>query len=103
MNPDPATPLAHRRAILILGLVLAAFVMGIPTLRGGFVGGDDHRLVLNHVFVNHPSLAHALQLFTIVHRDLYQPLPLLTFSGEFALANLFHLFDSGVEGGAWLF
>lgn len=77
--------------------------MGFPTLRGGFVGGDDHRLVLNHVLVNHPSLAHAVQLFTIVHRDLYQPLPLLTFSGEFAVANRLGLFDSGVEGGAWLF
>ena len=77
--------------------------MGLPTLRGGFVGGDDHRLVLNHVLVNHPSLAHAVQLFTIVHRDLYQPLPLLTFSGEFAVANLLGLFDSGVEGGTWFF
>ncbi|MFH1109137.1 MAG: tetratricopeptide repeat protein [Planctomycetota bacterium] len=102
-NTDPQPPPPRRRTILILALVLAAAVMGLPTLRGGFVGGDDHRLVLNHVFVNHPSLAHALRLFTIVHRDLYQPLPLLTFSGEFAVANVLRLFDSGVEGGAWLF
>lgn len=103
INTDPPTPLAHRPAVLILTVFLAAVVMGLPTLRGGFVGGDDHRLVLNHVLVNHPSLAHAVQLFTIVHRDLYQPLPLLTFSGEFAVANLFGLFDAGVEGGTWLF
>ncbi len=84
-------------------MVLAALVMGLPTLRGGFVGGDDRQLVLNHVLVNHPSFSHAVQLFTIVHRDLYQPIPLLTFSGEFAIANAFGLFDSGVSGGAWLF
>jgi tetratricopeptide (TPR) repeat protein len=77
--------------------------MGLPTLRGTFVGGDDHHLALNHVYVNHPSLTHAVKLFGIVHRDLYQPLPLLTFQLEFALANAIGLFDRGVEGGAWLF
>ena len=102
-NTDPQPPPPRRRTILILALVFAAVVMGLPTLRGGFVGGDDHRLVLNHVLVNHPSFAHGVQLFTILHRDLYQPLPLLTFSGEFAVANALRLFDSGVEGGAWLF
>ncbi len=78
-------------------------VMGLPTLRGTFVGGDDHRLVLNHVLVNHPSLSHAVMLFTIVHRDLYQPVPLLSFSAEFAVAGALGLFDEGVSGGAWLF
>lgn len=103
MNPDLPTPVSHRPIVLILTVFLAAVVMGLPTLHGGFVGGDDHRLVLNHVLVNHPSITHAVQLFTIVHRDLYQPLPLLTFSGEFAVANLFGLFESSIEGGAWLF
>src|SRR3990172_7334055 len=102
-NTDAMPSSPQARTVALLCVVLAAVVMGLPTLRGGFVGGDDHRLVLNHILVNHPSLAHAVQLFTIVHRDLYQPLPLLTFSGEFALANLFGLFESGVEGGAWLF
>lgn len=77
--------------------------MGLPTLRGGFVGGDDHRLVLDHVLVNRPSVEHALKLFTIVHRDLYQPLPLLMFSGEMAVARAFNLFHSGSQSGAWLF
>ncbi|MHC4697204.1 MAG: tetratricopeptide repeat protein [Planctomycetota bacterium] len=81
----------------------AAVVMGLPTLRGSFVGGDDHRLVLNHVLVNHPSPAHAIELFGMVHRDLYQPLPLLSFSLEFAFANTVGLFDRGLSGGAWLF
>lgn len=84
-------------------IFIVALVMGLPTIRGGFVGGDDHRLVLNHVLVNHPSLKHAIQLFGIVHRDLYQPLPLLSFQAEFALGNLFGMFDQGIEGASWFF
>lgn len=87
----------------VVGVMAAAVVMGLPTLRGGFVGGDDHRLVVDHVLVNHPSLEHAVQIFTIVHRDLYQPLPLLMFSGEFVIANWLGLWKSGPQGGAWLF
>ena len=87
----------------VVMVAVAAVVMGLPTLGGSFVGGDDHRLVLNHVLVNHPSVAHALELFTIVHRDLYQPLPLLTFSAEFAAAKALGLFSEGVGGGARLF
>ncbi len=88
----------------IAALVLtAAVVMGLPTLRGGFVGGDDHRLVVDHVLVNHPTLEHAIQIFSIVHRDLYQPLPLLTFSMEFAIAKCLGLWKTGPQGGAWLF
>ena len=75
-------------ALLALVVALLALVMGYPAQRGGFVGGDDHRLALDHVFVNHPSFEHAMKLFTIEHRDLYQPLPLLTFQLEFAVANL---------------
>ncbi|MFQ5413600.1 MAG: tetratricopeptide repeat protein [Phycisphaerae bacterium] len=83
-------------------VVLCAVVMGLPTLRGAFGGGDDRQLVVNHVLVNRPSLKHAVKLFTIFHRDLYQPLPLLSFSMEFAIASRFGLFDEGLEGGAWL-
>ncbi len=78
-------------------------VMGLPTLGGGFVGGDDHRLALNHVLVNHPSFKHAVELFTISHRDLYQPLPLLTFQLEFAITRLLGLYDRGPAAFAWLF
>ncbi|MFQ5591835.1 MAG: tetratricopeptide repeat protein [Phycisphaerae bacterium] len=81
----------------------AAVAMGLPTLRGSFVGGDDYRLVLNHVLVNHPSVAHALELFKIIHRDLYQPLPMLSFSLEFALANALGLFARGWGAAAWFF
>jgi len=84
-------------------IMATAFLMGLPTIRGGFVGNDDRHLVLNHVLVNHPTLAHAAQLFRIVHRDLYQPIPLLSFSAEFVLVRALGLFDEGTEGGAWLF
>jgi tetratricopeptide (TPR) repeat protein len=82
---------------------VGAVVMGLPTIGGGFVGGDDHRLALNHVLVNRPSLEHAIKLFTTPHRDLYQPLPLLSFSAEFAIADALGLFDHSVSGGTWLF
>jgi tetratricopeptide (TPR) repeat protein len=94
------TPALGWTVALLAGLALVA---GLPTLRGGFVGGDDHRLVLNHVLVSRPSLDHAVKIFTIVHRDLYQPLPLLTFSAEFAVAKSLGLFARGADGGAWLF
>jgi len=81
----------------------AAIVMGLPTVRGDFVGSDDHRLVLNHVLVSRPSLSHAVELFTIPHRDLYQPLPLLSFSLEFAVVRALALDVRGAEGVAWLF
>ena len=88
----------------VLGIIaLLALAMGLPTLGGGFVGGDDHRLLLDHVLVNHPSWSHAVQLFTTFHRDLYQPVPLLSFQAEFAIAQWLGLFESGAEGGAWLF
>lgn len=88
---------------LAAATMLVAVISGLPSLRGTFVGGDDHRLVLNHVLVSRPSWEHAWMLLTIVHRDLYQPIPLLSFSAEFAMAEHFDLFRTGLEGGAWLF
>jgi len=86
-------------------VVVAALLMGLPTLRGRFVGGDDHRLVLDHVLVSRPSWSHAVQLLGMVHRDLYQPLPLLSFSAEFAVLRALGLQAdlTGPGGGAWLF
>ncbi len=70
-----------------VALVGAGLVVGWPALDGGFLGSDDEHLILNHALVNHPSLAHAVELFTISHRDLYQPIPLLTFQIEFAICS----------------
>lgn len=64
-------------------IVAVAVLAGLPSLRGGFLGGDDIQLVRDHVLVNRPSLEHAVELFSIVHRDLYQPVALLSFSADF--------------------
>jgi tetratricopeptide (TPR) repeat protein len=98
---NPTSRSSSRWAVGLIAL--AALAMGLPTTRGGFVGGDDHRLALNHVFVNHPSWEHAVKLFTVQHRDLYQPLPLLTFQAEFLVAQTFDLFRDGPDAGGWFF
>lgn len=66
-------------------LLAAGLAVGWPALDGGYLGADDEYLIRDHALVNHPSLGHALKLFQITHRDLYQPIPLLTFQIEFAL------------------
>lgn len=66
----------------------AAILAGLPTLRGGFLGGDDIQLVRDHVLVNRPSLSHAVQLFSMIHRDLYQPVALLSFSLDFWVVKM---------------
>ncbi len=69
------------------------------------MSGDDVHLVLNHVLVNHPSLAHALELVCIVHRDLYQPVAMLSFSLDFVTIDLLSLTPgaTGPDAGAWVF
>lgn len=74
-------------------VVLVSMAVGWPALQGGYLSGDDENLIFNHGLVNRPSPAHAAELFRIVHRDLYQPLPLLTFQLEFA----WHGRHAGVE------
>ena len=83
-HPEGTSQWAYRLLCAAV-LVGAGLVVGWPALDGGFLGSDDEHLILNHALVNHPSLAHAVKLFTISHRDLYQPIPLLTFQIEFAL------------------
>jgi tetratricopeptide (TPR) repeat protein len=69
-------------------LVAAAAVASAwPARNGRFLAGDDHRLILDHYLVNHPSAAHAWELLTGVHGDLYQPLPMLSFQANYALAG----------------
>ncbi|MFH1419339.1 MAG: tetratricopeptide repeat protein [Planctomycetota bacterium] len=68
-------------------VAIAAFAFGWPTRGGGFSCGDDYHFVLDHALVNHPSLAHAGKLLTIVHGDLYQPLPMLSFQANYAMAG----------------
>ncbi len=68
----------------MLGIVAAGIAVGWPALDGDYLSGDDENLIFNHALVAQPSPEHALKLFEIVHRDLYQPIPLLTFQLQFA-------------------
>src|SRR5262245_22531017 len=81
-QPPPKAAMARTAAAAVV--VLAALAVGWPAVRGGYLSGDDENLIFNHGLVNRPSLAHAAELFRIIHRDLYQPIPLLTFQLEFA-------------------
>lgn len=75
--------------------------MGLPSLPGEFLPGDDITLVRDHVLINHPSLDHAVKLFRPdANRDLYQPVPLLTFAANFAMV---HGLGLRAEAGVWLF
>lgn len=70
-----------------VGAVLLAVCAASPALRGDFLSGDDIHLVRDHVLVNQPSWRHAWMLLTTVHRDLYQPLPMLSFQADFAVSG----------------
>ncbi len=85
-HPERTSPWGYRLLCAAV-LVGAGLVVGWPALDGGFLGSDDEHLILNHALVSLPSLAHAVELFTTEHRDLYQPIPLLTFQIEFALCE----------------
>ncbi len=102
-TPDPSP--SWRRCRPALVVFLLAVTAGLPSLRGGFFGGDDRDLILNFGLINHPSLEHAWQLLTVkAHRFLYQPVPLLTFAGEFKLLGWLGLspLPEAANSGAWL-
>lgn len=84
----PSTPPSRLRLCVGLAIVAAAALSaGWPTRHGEFLSGDDRHFVLEQVFVSHPSLGHACKLLTTVHGDLYQPVPMLTFQADYALAG----------------
>ncbi len=106
---DSSSPaLAENRrahAYFVLVPVALALVMAAPSVRGGFLTGDDIQLIRDHVLVNHPSFTHLVKLFSIPHRDLYQPIPLATFAANFAVIRWLGLVPAaqGPAAGAWVF
>ncbi len=98
---------ASRRFALAVYLIVfgAALLMGLPSIKGTFLSGDDIQLVRDHVYVNRPSLDHAVKLFTIIHRDLYQPVALLSLSLDFYITKTLGLqsIEEGAPPGAWVF
>jgi tetratricopeptide (TPR) repeat protein len=87
---DQITTSKRLRGSTFLGCAIvatAAIIVGRPTLGGAFLSGDDHRLILDHYLVTHPSAKSAMELMTIVHGDLYQPLPMLSFQANYAMSS----------------
>jgi tetratricopeptide (TPR) repeat protein len=87
---DRPCPTRRPRGSIALGCIIvaaAALIVGWPTLDGAFLSGDDHRLILDHYLVTHPSAENAIELLTIVHGDLYQPLPMLSFQANYAMSG----------------
>lgn len=79
---------AKSRVIVCAFIVFIAAVACMwPAVRATFVSGDDERLILNHLLVNHPSVGHAWTLLTRVTDDLYQPIPMISFQLNYALAG----------------
>lgn len=73
--------------LLALSAAAAAVLAAHATLTGGFTSGDDQRFITEHLLVARPSLSHAVELFTTLHGDLYQPLPMISFQLNYALAE----------------
>ncbi len=101
-QPPPAERRSLWRTLAGPAIVaVAALLMGLPSLPGEFLPGDDITLVRDHVLINRPSLDHAVKLFRPdANRDLYQPVPLLTFAANFAIV---HRLGLRAEQGVLLF
>lgn len=84
----PDEPAGSRRwmptALAVLLPITAAVAFAWPTLDAGFQMGDDQRFVTENVLVQYPSWAHAGEILTTPHGDLYQPVPLLSFQATHA-------------------
>ncbi len=71
--------------LALAAVAIAAVLAAYPSVRCGFVGGDDLRLLLEHPLVSQPSWTNAARLLVQPHRDLYQPLPMLAYMAEYRL------------------
>lgn len=86
VHPEATQHGGARRLAPALVVALVALAFGWPTRHGGFLNGDDIRFVVEHYLVNHPAPKNAAKLFSTLHDDLYQPLPMLSFQLDWARA-----------------
>jgi len=90
MVAKPKRTTARSAAALFVVFVVPcalALAAGSGSLDGAFLQGDDYSLVVEHFLVRHPSWTHAWRLLTSLHGDLYQPLPMLSFQLNAAMAE----------------
>jgi tetratricopeptide (TPR) repeat protein len=104
-SPAPSAPdrgAAFRRALganigLAALLVVAVYVGGLPGLSAPWMQGDEFIFIADNPDVNPaaaapdvtpgPLPARLGALFTKIHDDLYQPIPIATYALEWALAG----------------
>lgn len=88
-----ASSLAARRRFALLALVLfvAPLISGSQWLGAPFLQGDEQIFIAGNPDVTgagrtEPLSRRLMGIFTRVHQDLYQPLPIFTYALEWALA-----------------
>ncbi len=96
-SPDqaPAATTVPVRVVLGIALVALVCVAGLPDLAAPWIQGDEFTFIVNNPLVNpaaDPGRPAALiqrigDIFTTVHRDLYQPIPLATYAVEWELSG----------------
>ena len=86
-RPSPAL-----LALGALSLLSAAFYVGSPGLASPWIQGDEILFIANNSDVtgenaDQPALFPWLAIFTKVHEDLYQPLPVFSYAVQWWLAG----------------
>ncbi|MBN2448470.1 MAG: hypothetical protein JXO22_17215 [Phycisphaerae bacterium] len=92
-SPERSTPGVMWPGVYIaLGVVLVAlvFVSGQPSLNAPWIQGDEYYFIVNNSDVtgagrSEPLLVRCLSIFNHKHRDLYQPVPILSYALEWRL------------------
>ena len=89
-----------RCAYVVLGAILVALVAvsGQPSLSASWIQGDEYYFIVNNSDVTgtgrtEPLPLRCLRIFGHKHRDLYQPVPIVTYALEW------HLWGAARESG----
>ena len=89
-------PRTERKGWIALALaaviVLAVVSAGMPLMDAPWLLGDEHVFIVNNTDINgrgrtEPLLERWLGIFTSVHEDLYQPLPILSYAIEWRFSQ----------------